>query len=84
MSKSVDHDCLSILSKIFLCLDGRMSESEEREFLVDVERCPYCLNQFNIDKAFKEFLLQKLTLRKIKPELIVKIRESIHRKQSGN
>lgn len=82
MNKCVDHDCLSVLSRVFLCLDGRLSEAEEKEFLIEVDRCPYCLEQYDIEKAFKEFLHQKLSIRKVNPELISRIRDSITR-QSG-
>ncbi|GIV34835.1 MAG: hypothetical protein KatS3mg031_2370 [Chitinophagales bacterium] len=75
------HDCVQVLSKVFLALDGELTEAEEKEFYLELQRCSCCLNHFNIEKAFKEFLCQKIQRKEVNPDLIVSIREKIRQIQ---
>jgi len=49
------HDCSEVISRVFLALDGELTHDEETEFMAELNRCSWCLEQFNIEKAFKEF-----------------------------
>lgn len=72
-----NHDCKEILKKVFLVLDGEMSEKDEKAFLREVTNCPECLEAFSIEKKFKEFLISKIEKRQVSPAIIATIREKI-------
>ena len=72
-----NHDCCNVLSKVFLALDGELSPEEEKEFLEEINRCSYCLEQYHIEQAFKKFLSQKITRRSTSSALISEIKEKI-------
>ena len=59
------HDCNSILQKVYLCLDGEMSSQEEEIFLADIERCSHCLQHYQIEESFKTFLTSRIERRKM-------------------
>ena len=71
------HDCSKVLSKVFLSLDGALSPSEEKEFLAELKECSCCLDSFHIEKAFKEFLINKVEKKQVKPDLISNIKMKI-------
>lgn len=78
MNHQNNHDCKEILKKIFLVLDGEMSEEDEKVFLVKVTNCPQCLEVFSIEKKFKDFLMDKIEKKKVSPILIATIKEKIN------
>ncbi len=51
-----DHDCKNFIKKVFLVLDGELDDEEQRNFIMDIERCQACLQHFRIEKEFKEFV----------------------------
>ena len=71
------HDCGEIISKVFLALDGELSADEEKEFQEEIEKCSKCLEQYSIEKAFKQFLAVKISRKHISPKLINEIKEKI-------
>jgi len=60
MEKNFKHQCDQMLSKVFLVLDGEMNEAEEKSFLNEINQCSGCLEKYNIEKSFKEFLSKKV------------------------
>ena len=71
------HDCSKVLSKVFLSLDGALTPSEEKEFLEEINKCSCCLDAFHIEQAFKQFLLNKVERKEVKPHLIADIKSKI-------
>ena len=71
------HNCMEILSKVFLALDGELTTEEEKEFLEELRKCSCCLENYSIEKSFKEFLVTKIEQREVTPDLIVSIKEKI-------
>ena len=72
-----NHNCTKLVSKLFLALDGELSTDEEKEFLAELEECSYCLEQFNIEKAFKQFLHDKIAKKQVQPATIADIKSKI-------
>ncbi len=72
-----NHDCSSVISKVFLALDGELNAQEEKELLAEVNRCSHCLEHYNIEKSFKDFLQQKIESRKAKSNIISSIKTKI-------
>lgn len=54
------HDCNNFLKKVFLVLDGEISESEKELFIKDITSCNGCLEHYHIEKYFKEFINAKV------------------------
>lgn len=71
------HDCSKVISKVFLALDGELTTQEEQEFLEEINRCSGCLEHYSIEKAFKEFLINKIEKKPPKPQLAANIKEKI-------
>ncbi len=72
-----DHNCAEIISKVMLILDGRLTIEEEKEFLVEVEKCPFCLEKYDIEKSFKDFLIHKISQKKVPTSLVQNIKDKI-------
>lgn len=62
---------------MFLALDGELSYEEEKEFMDELNRCSWCLEQYHIEKAFKEFLSTRLQRKEIRPEIVREIKNAI-------
>ncbi len=75
------HDCLDVLSKVYLVLDGEMSAEEEKAFLKDLNKCSCCLDQYHIERSFKEFLAEKVQRRAVNQKLVASIRSEIQASQ---
>ena len=71
------HDCSKVLSKVFLALDGEMTEEEEKVFLKQLQECSCCLDHFEIEKEFKNFLQQKVEKKCVKEETVSAIKTKI-------
>lgn len=71
------HDCSKVISKVYLALDGAMTEDEEKAFLADLEECSCCLDHFHIEKSFKDFLVEKVKYHSMKPTLRDSIRTQL-------
>lgn len=76
--KAKNHDCCpEIIQKVFLVLDGEMNHKEEKEFLEHLEGCPHCLEMYQIEKSFKEFLCSKVKKKKINSSLLISIKQKV-------
>ncbi len=71
------HDCVQVLSKVFLALDGELTTAEEKEFFEELQKCSCCLDHYKIEEAFKEFLCRRIQRREVNSTLIISIREKI-------
>jgi anti-sigma factor (TIGR02949 family) len=61
------HDCNQVMQRVHLALDGELSRADMEDFLSEIDSCSHCLEHYNIEKSFKDFLLNKLD-RKAAPE----------------
>jgi mycothiol system anti-sigma-R factor len=82
-SESMKHKCNETLARVILALDGELNDTEEKALLGDLERCSYCLEKYNIEKEYKEFLSRKMEKKVCAESLKVEIKEQIHRLASG-
>ena len=73
------HDCSEVISRVFLALDGELDQNEVKDFMDDLNRCSWCLEHYNIEKVFKEFLCNKLQRKEVKPDVISEIKSKIRK-----
>ena len=71
------HDCVKVVAKIQLALDGALNTSMERDFLDQVEQCPSCLKKFDVEKSFKQFLVEKIERKSTNEDLANSIRKKL-------
>ncbi len=73
------HDCRNFVKKVFLVLDGELPEQERNLFITDIQRCKGCLDHFQIEKAFKDFVVAKVERKccseNLKSDIINRINE---------
>ncbi len=79
MDPNKPHDCSEVISRVFLALDGELTQDQLTEFMEDVRRCSWCLDHYDIEKTFKEFLCNKIQRKEVNPTLIIEIRSKIKR-----
>jgi len=68
---------MEVVSRVFLALDGELTTAEEKEFLDELNRCSWCLEHYNVEKSFKEFLCSRLARKAVSPSLIEEIKSKI-------
>ena len=54
------HSCKEVVEKLEILLDGELDMKEEERLIADIKKCPACLEHYDIDKAFKDFLFNKI------------------------
>ena len=73
------HSCKEVAEKLEILLDGELDRKDEASLIAEINKCPGCLEHYNIDKAFKEFLSKKTEKRccteKLKSEILDKIKD---------
>lgn len=73
------HDCKNFVQKVFLVLDGELNNSEQQNFIMDIERCKYCLEHYQIEREFKEFVAKGIERKNcsetLRTSIIAQIRE---------
>jgi anti-sigma factor (TIGR02949 family) len=72
------HNCKDVADKLEILLDGELNSEEEAFLIKDIKRCSACLEHYNIDKAFKEFVQKKVERKccteTLKSEILDKIK----------
>ncbi|MCH8903521.1 MAG: hypothetical protein IIA45_06370 [Bacteroidetes bacterium] len=71
------HSCSELIKRVYLCLDGEMSPQQEEDFLEELGCCNSCLEKYDIEKNFKQYLIEKVQRRKISVVLVNNIRQQI-------
>lgn len=73
------HDCGKVVQKVYLALDGEMSQQDMQGFMADIKRCSHCLEHYQVEESFKRFLQHRIE-RKCPPQ---GMRENILSRLSG-
>ena len=73
------HDCNEVIAKLEVLLDGELDQEVEAQLIKEIKDCPGCLEHYNVDKSFKDFLQNKLERKccteKLKHEILEKIKQ---------
>jgi hypothetical protein len=72
-----DHDCIKIADKVEALVDGELTQEEEMELLAEIRKCPKCLDELNIQKQYKEFIIKKLDRKCCHQEIMQVIRQQL-------
>lgn len=70
-------DCPKFLDNLERMVDGCMSQKEEQEFLESIKSSVHCLEKLEVEKAYKEFLIQKLDRKCCSKKLLEDIQDCI-------
>jgi anti-sigma factor (TIGR02949 family) len=49
-------ECDAIIRQLEELLDGELNEQEQAEIIKRIESCEYCLEQYKIEKSFRQLL----------------------------
>lgn len=71
------HNCKEVVDQVNLMLDGELNAKEEQDVLCELQRCMHCLDDFNLQKRFKDFMQNKLEKKNISAECIERIKNQI-------
>lgn len=71
------HDCNQVKSRILLALDGELSAEDEQKLMEDLKSCHCCLDQFELEKSFHEFMQARLKRKCCAQELAASIKANI-------
>lgn len=79
----MEHNCETIIKKIMLFLDGELDPSEQEWLREQLIQCPACLEHYELEKDFKDFICQKLRCQPacqcdehdLKEKILTKIKE---------
>jgi len=72
-----NHDCSKTLENVELALDGALSLEDQKVMLAQLKECSYCLDKYNIEKDFKEFLCARINRKEVNNNLVSSIRSII-------
>lgn len=75
--ETTHHNCQELISRVFLALDGAMSKEEEQKFLEELNSCNCCLEKYQVERSFKEFLSLKISRKCCSESLATDIRRKI-------
>jgi anti-sigma factor (TIGR02949 family) len=84
MDPQKKHSCKELLARVALAIDGEMSKEEEASFLAEIQQCHYCLEKYQIETSFKQFLCNKVNKKECSGSLISEIRNRIHSAFNGS
>jgi len=72
------HNCREVIAKVEELIDGELNDVAQDRLIKEINRCPSCLEHYNIDKAFKEFVNErvqrKCCAQRMKEEILQKIK----------
>lgn len=71
------HNCEEVVDQVNLMLDGELNAKEEQDVLCELQRCMHCLDEFNLQKKFKDFMQNKLEKKNISAECLERIKNQI-------
>lgn len=70
-------ECTNIFEKMLLSLDGELTHEEENQLMSQMKQYPCCVQKFEIEKSYKEFLCNKLVKKPVSPHLISSIKDKV-------
>ncbi|MCB0536779.1 MAG: hypothetical protein R2777_03630 [Chitinophagales bacterium] len=75
------HDCKEVVQQFQLLLDGELHPKQEQEIMCELQRCIHCLEEYNLEKQFKDFLQKKLERKTPTATFMAKLKTCCKEKQ---
>ena len=76
-SSTHKHDCVALMKKVILLLDGEMNEQEEKDFMKSICECAHCFESLEIERSFKECICNGIKRKELSAEVLISLREKI-------
>ena len=77
MNKS--HDCKEVVTHFNMLLDGALNPKEEQNVMCELQRCIHCLEEYNLEEKYRNFLKDKIDKKSVSPECIEKIKDLLNK-----
>ena len=71
-----------LMNRVHLYLDNELSKEDERQLLSELRQNPKLLEKLNKEQAFKEFIKNKVSRKKVSPALVQSIKDKIRVNQA--
>ena len=71
--------CNQVLEILDMILDCEASEAEKDKFFKHIDKCTDCLDHYELDKLFKEFVQKHDGKKCCTDDMILKIKEKVNK-----
>lgn len=75
MKKS--HNCKDVVNQFNLMLDGALNPKEEQDVLCELQRCLHCLEEYNLEEKYRNFIKEKVEKKCIPSGFLDRLRNCI-------
>ena len=72
-----EHDCKALMNKVYMALDGALTPQEEKDVFCEVEKYPCCLEKLELEKKYRNMLVQSCKCKEVPNGLISTIKERV-------
>ena len=70
-------ECNRIFDMMIRSLDGELSFDEEHALMEKMQASPCCVQKFELEKSYKEFLCNKITRKHVSVDLVKSIKAKV-------
>lgn len=75
MKKS--HDCQDVVNQFNLMLDGALNSKEEQDVMCELQRCMHCLEEFNLEEKYRQFIKEKIEKKCVTQEFLHRLKNCV-------
>lgn len=69
-----NHNCKEVVEQFNLLLDGVLNPKEEQNVMCELQRCIHCLEEYNLEEKYRQFIKDKFEKKTCSNSLIEKIK----------
>lgn len=78
MKKS--HNCKDVVTQFNLMIDGELNPKEEQDVMCELQRCIHCLEEYNLEEKYRQFLKEKITKKGVSTAFLNKLKNCVQEK----
>ncbi|MBK8444080.1 MAG: hypothetical protein IPL35_11980 [Sphingobacteriales bacterium] len=82
MKNRIEHDCNECMDNVYRLLDGDCSPMQQTMFLKNLSACPRCMEKYEREKHFREFIKTSLPKKCLSQQHINIIKRNINEHRS--
>lgn len=68
------HNCEDVVQQFNMLLDGELNPKEEQDVMCELQRCIQCLQDYNLEEKYREFIKNRVEKKSCSQGLISKIK----------